>query len=90
MTMPTVRRSDDEVTPRTSSPDTRTAPESTSYRRGSREAMVDLPAPDDPTRAIICPGSARKEIPCRTSWPPRVSRTATSSSEARETLSAEG
>ena len=52
--------------------------------------MVDLPAPDDPTSAIICPGSAWKLTPCRTSCPPRVSSTATSSSEARETLSAEG
>ena len=52
--------------------------------------MVDLPAPDDPTSATISPGAARNEIPCSTSCPPRVSRTATSSREASEILSAAG
>ena len=52
--------------------------------------MVDLPAPDEPTRATIWPGSARKEMSCITSTPPRVSSTATSSSEASDTLSADG
>ena len=57
---------------------------------GSSEAMVDFPAPDEPTRATIWPGSARNDTPCSTSTPPRVSSVATSSSEASDTLSADG
>ena len=52
--------------------------------------MVDLPAPDEPTRATICPGSARNDTSCSTSSPPRVSSWATSSSDASDTLSADG
>ena len=52
--------------------------------------MVDLPAPEEPTSATICPGSARNETSCSTSTPPRVSSVATSSSEASDTLSADG
>ncbi len=52
--------------------------------------MVDLPAPEEPTSATVWPGSTRKLMPCSTSSPPRVSRVETSSSEASETLSAEG
>ena len=52
--------------------------------------MVDLPAPDEPTSATIWPGSARNDTPCSTSSPPRVSSFATSSSEASDTLSADG
>ncbi len=52
--------------------------------------MVDLPAPEEPTRATVRPGSARKEMPRSTSVPPRVSSAATSSREASETWSAAG
>ena len=38
--------------------------------------MVDLPAPEEPTRATVWPGSTRKLMPCSTSSPPRVSRVA--------------
>ena len=74
MTMPRVSRIDSALRSRTSTPPMRTAPSSVSYSRGSSWAMVDLPAPDEPTRATVWPGSARKEMPCRTSAPPRVSR----------------
>ena len=88
--MPTVSLSDANVRSRTSTPSSRTAPESTSYSRGTSGAIVDLPAPDEPTSATIWPGSARNEMPCSTSSPPRMSSTATSSSEASDTLSADG
>ena len=52
--------------------------------------MVDLPAPEEPTSATICPGSARKDTSWMTSTPPRLSSTATSSREASDTLSADG
>ncbi len=50
--------------------------------------MVVLPAPDGPTRATSWPGSAMKLTSNRTWWETVVSRTATDSSEARETSSA--
>ena len=90
MTIPIVVRIESSVRSRTSTPEMRTAPLSTSYSRGTSCAMVDLPAPEEPTSAIICPGSTRNEMSCNTSTPPRVSSTATDSSEASETLSAEG
>ncbi len=62
VTMPTVRRSDSNVRSRTSTPPIVTDPESTSYSRGSSEAIVDFPAPDEPTRATTWPGSTLKEI----------------------------
>ena len=52
--------------------------------------MVDLPAPDEPTRATICPASTSKLTSWITSTPPRVSSTATSSSDASDTFSADG
>ncbi len=55
-----------------------------------RLATVDLPAPDVPTSATICPGSTRNDTSCSTSTPPRLSSIATSSSDASETLSADG
>ena len=53
-------------------------------------AIVDFPAPDGPTSATTCPGSAVNEMPCSTSSPPRSSSSATSSSEASDTRSAAG
>ncbi len=52
--------------------------------------MVVLPAPDGPTRATSCPGSARNEMPCSTVADGVWSSTATDSSEASETCSAVG
>ncbi len=52
--------------------------------------MVDLPAPDVPTSATSCPGSTVNDTLWSTSTPPRLSSCATSSSDASDTLSAEG
>ena len=52
--------------------------------------MVVLPAPDGPTRATSWPGSAVK-LTSKSTWEETVgSRTATDSSEARDTSSAVG
>ena len=90
VTYPTVSSSDCRVTSRTSWPPTRTAPDSASYSRATRWVTVVLPAPDGPTRAIICPGSAVNEM-SRSTWPlSRDSVRATDSSEASEISSARG
>ena len=47
----------------------RTAPPSTSYSRGTSDASVDFPAPDEPTSATVCPGPTVNETPCSTSSP---------------------
>ncbi len=52
--------------------------------------MVVLPAPEGPTRATSCPGSAVKVTSNSTCWDSVVSSTATDSSEASETSSAVG
>ncbi len=88
--MPTVSRIDSNDSSRTSTPDSRTEPESVSYKRGSNDAIVDLPAPDAPTSAINEPGAASNDTPPRISSPPRVSSDATSSKDASDTLSADG
>lgn len=88
--MPSVSRIESAVRSRTSTPFSRTVPASVSYSRGRSCAIVDFPAPEDPTSAIIRPGAAVKETSCSTCVPSPESSVATSSSEARETLSAEG
>ena len=45
----------------------RTAPEVTSYSRGSSEIVVDLPAPEAPTSATVSPGATVNERPVSTS-----------------------
>ena len=47
-------------------------------------AIVDFPAPEDPTSATTCPGCTAKDTSCRTSTPPRPSSRATSSREASD------
>ncbi len=63
VTTPIVSRNDCRVASRTSMPPTSTAPAVTSYTRGTSIAVVDLPAPDGPTSATICPGSTVKLTP---------------------------
>ena len=46
-------------------PSMSTEPSVTSYRRGTSEAMVVLPAPLGPTKAAICPGGTQKLTPSR-------------------------
>ena len=53
--------------------------------------VVDLPAPDGPTSATICPGShGEARRPCSTGSVIVRSRVATSSSEASDTSAALG
>ena len=58
LTTPMLSRSEPRVTRRMSTPPTRTAPPVTSYSRGTRLAIVDLPAPEWPTSATSWPGSS--------------------------------
>ena len=51
---------------------------------------VDLPAPEGPTRATICPGSTANETPLSTGSFTVRSRVATSSSDASDTSAALG
>ncbi len=75
---------------RTSMPSMRTAPERTSYRRGTSWLIVVFPAPDGPTSATSSPGRAVNET-SKSTWPDGDwSRMATDSSEASETSSAVG
>ena len=78
-------RSESSVTRRTSTPPIRIAPPVTSYSRGTRLAIVDLPAPEWPTSATSWPGSTRKETSCSTSTGPPCSGSETSSSDGSET-----
>ena len=48
---------------RTSAPPISTLPASTSHRRETRLAIVDLPEPEAPTSAVTRPASARNETP---------------------------
>ena len=90
VTIPTVAR-----IARTTGPGRRSRPTGSRPRRrrtgeAASEPMVDFPLPDVPTSATMLPGSMRNEMPWSTSVPPRVSSVATSSSEASDTLSADG
>src|SRR5947208_705756 len=68
-TSPIWRRNDSRRYWRMSSPSTRIAPSWASYRRRIRLTMVDLPAPDAPTKASRCPGATLKETCRSTSLP---------------------
>src|SRR6266700_2213400 len=68
-TSPIWRRSDSRRYWRMSTPSTRIAPSWGSYRRRIKLTMVDLPAPDAPTKASRCPGATLKETCRSTSLP---------------------
>ena len=55
---------------RISVPPTRTAPASTSQKRATSLASVDLPEPEGPTNAVTVPAFAAKETPRMTSLSP--------------------
>ena len=55
-TIETPSRSAFRLYARTSCPDTRTEPESTSYSRGIICTSVDLPSPVPPMMPTVCPG----------------------------------
>ena len=57
------------VTDRTSEPSMRTDPAVTSCSRGISDKAVDLPPPDGPTRATVCPDSASKLSPDKATRP---------------------
>ena len=65
MTNPIASRSECSVTSRTSFPSIVTSPSVTSYRRGTSDSSVDLPAPDGPTTASIVPAGTVTLMPSR-------------------------
>ena len=54
---------------RTGAPPMVTVPSSTSQNRAAMRRIVDLPAPEGPTRAVTLPCGALKETPARTGRP---------------------
>ena len=54
------------VASRTSTPPTRTVPESASQKRPTRRAIVVFPPPEGPTIAVTVPGSTEKDTSLRT------------------------
>ncbi len=63
-TTPTVSASEANVSSRTSTPSTRTAPRVASYSRATRYAHVVFPDPVSPTSAVFVPGGTVND----TSW----------------------
>src|SRR5690242_7334185 len=90
VTTPTASRTESSVADRTSTPPSRTDPLVTSYNRDTNAAIVDLPAPDGPTKAISSPASAWNVTSCSTCEFGAVSSTATDSSDANDTSDAAG
>ena len=66
----------------------RTAPSLTSYRRGSSEARLVLPDPDDPTSATVSPGSSTSDTSTSTSRSGSVPPNALGASSERTVTSA--
>ncbi len=93
VTMPIASPSDARVTFRTSRPSIRTAPSSTSYRRGTRYVIVVLPAPLGPTNAASCPGKmcieTSSSVHSRT-WPSVAAAGATSPSSGSASATSGG
>ncbi len=56
---------------RTSHPPNVMRPSVASQKPAMSFAMVDLPEPDGPTMAVICPGRVAKLTSCSTSTPSR-------------------
>ena len=64
---PIVLRHSRKETVRISLPSASTVPDAGSIRRSNRSATVDLPTPDGPTIATICPCLTEKLISLKTS-----------------------
>ncbi len=50
-------------------PSTRMRPVVALWKAQMSEMMVDLPEPEEPTRAVTVPGRESKEMPWRTGFP---------------------